>query len=268
MRPFPLGEVTRRSERTAYERDGVIIMRSIVPSEWLDRMRQAIDRMHTAQPEVTIWASRVDVDFDAFARWQVLGQIAAEMMGADQARFFYDQLFVKAAQSDNPTPLHQDLPYWPIEGEDIISIWIPFDRVEASSSVVQYVQGSHRWGKLYEPAPFRKGVPRQAGLGSAGYEVIEDPQAIIDREHILCWEMEPGDVLIHHPLALHFAKANQSKTTQRRAIALRYVGPRAHFVDRAGNFMRRIDKPEFYPTHPIISGAPIIGDDYPLVYPL
>lgn len=258
--------ITRSEDREAYQTNGATVLRGVISQEWLTRMADAIDRIHAGRPDVTIWAARTDPDFAAFARYPLIGQIAAEMMGATQARFYYDQLFVKAAQSDSPTPLHQDLPYWPIEGEEIVSIWIPFDRVQAASSVVQYVKGSHRWGKMFEPAPFRRGMPRPASLGSAGYEVIDDPQAIIDREEILCWEMEPGDVLVHHPLVLHFAKANESKETQRRAIALRYVGTNSQFLDRPGNFTRRPDRPSFYPTHEIITGAPITGEDYPLAW--
>lgn len=254
-------------DRAAYQANGAAVLRGVVAPEWLNRMRLAIDRMHSSDPAITIWPSRTDAEFSAFARCPLFGQIAAQLMGADEARFYYDQLFVKAPQSDSPTPLHQDLPYWPIEGDDVISIWIPFDRVEASSSVVQYVQGSHRWGKLYEPAPFRKGAPPPDSQGSAAYEVIDNPQAIIEREQILCWEMEPGDVLVHHPLVLHFARPNESRSSTRRAIALRYVGPKSQFVDRPGNFMRRSNKPSFYPSHPIITGAQITGDDYPLVWP-
>jgi len=52
------------------------------------------------------------------------------------------------------TPLHHDLPYWPVRGEQIISIWVLFDLATPESGAVTYVRGSHRWGKMYSPAAF------------------------------------------------------------------------------------------------------------------
>lgn len=39
------------------------------------------------------------------------------------------------------TPLHQDLPYWPIRGQQIISIWAGFDPVTEQAGAVQYIRG-------------------------------------------------------------------------------------------------------------------------------
>lgn len=254
------------ADRETYRRDGAIALRGVIPAAWIERMRSAIDRFHSANPQATIWMARMDEDFAALTRCPQVTEIAAELMEVPEVRFFYDQLFVRPAQSQTPTPLHQDLPYWPIEGADIISIWVPFDDVRAGNGVVQYVKGSQLWGKMYEPAPFTPGKARAADAGSAGYEVIEDPDALIEREQVLCWDLSPGDVLVHHPLTLHYALPNTSKAEHRRAVALRYVGPNSQFIDRPGNFMRRDPKPAGWPVHPILTGAPIVGPDYPLVW--
>jgi Phytanoyl-CoA dioxygenase (PhyH) len=114
---------------------------------------------------------------------------------------------------------------------------------------------------------FRKEVgPRAGRVGSAGYEQITDAAALVAANEVLSWELDPGDVLVHHPLTLHFATPNLSANENRRAIALRYVGPDSRFVDRPGNFMRSPNPPPFWPRGPIIAGAPIDGPDYPLVW--
>jgi len=255
-------------EREAYQRDGAIVIRSALDVNWVERMRAAIANLTSSSPSVTLWMARLDPEFAAFAAESGLAELAGELMGAERVNFFYDQLFVKQTRSDNPTPLHQDLPYWPVEGQQIISIWVPFDHVTLENSVVQYVKGSHRWGRMFEPVSFQKdGAKRAARVGSAGYEQIADPAALVAENETLSWELDPGDVLVHHPLTLHFATPNVSASESRRAIALRYVGPDSHFLDRPGNFMRSANPPPFWPRGPIISGAPIDGPDYPLAWP-
>lgn len=253
--------------RDAYSSDGAAVVRNVLPSEWVARMRAAIDRYDASDRWNTVWMSRRDAEFAAFVRSSGLAQVAAELMGVDEVRFLYDQLFVKLPKSDDPTPLHQDLPYWPVEGRDIISIWVPFDPVWAENSVVQYVKGSHLWGRMFEPASFVKGRERNAEeTGSAGYEQIADPQALIDTHEVLCWELGPGDVLVHNPLTLHFSTPNRTEGAQRRAIALRYVGPDSRFLDRPGHFMKRAQLPAHFPQGPIATGTPLGGADYPTVW--
>ncbi|MEM7478182.1 MAG: phytanoyl-CoA dioxygenase family protein, partial [Planctomycetota bacterium] len=40
-------------------------------------------------------------------------------MDSASARFYFDHLFVKQPGTDNPTPWHQDAPYWPFRGRKI-----------------------------------------------------------------------------------------------------------------------------------------------------
>ena len=76
-------------------------------------------------------------------------RIAARMLGADEVRVFYDQVFVKEPQTVEMTDWHQDLPFWPMRGGDIISIWVALTPVSHENSAVEYIAGSHKWGKFY-----------------------------------------------------------------------------------------------------------------------
>ena len=72
-------------------------------------------------------------------------------MRSATVNLLYDQLFVKEPGSSERTPWHQDLPYWPVEGDQILSIWVPFDAATPDNGVVTYVKGSHLWGQKYRP---------------------------------------------------------------------------------------------------------------------
>ena len=45
------------------------------------------------------------------------------MPGVKHLNFFYDQIFVKEPGGTTATPWHQDFPYLPISGDQILRIW-------------------------------------------------------------------------------------------------------------------------------------------------
>jgi len=148
----------------------------VIPQPWIERMRAAIDgALRREGPlavnlaprtkgaffnDLFLW--RLNEDFRAFVFESPLPRLAADILAADEVRLFYDQLFVMEPRGETGTPWHQDLPYWPIRGPDVISIWVPFDSVSPQNGVVSYVKGSHRWDKLIRPTS-----PRLAADGRA-----------------------------------------------------------------------------------------------------
>ncbi len=280
--PHKLEKTISGEDIAAYNRDGAIVVRDAIPMAWIKLMRRAIqtimDRPGDAAVEYTpkgeagryygdffIW--RRNDDFRTFMQDSPLAEVAATIMGAREMHFFYDQLLVKEPGTKEETPWHQDLPYWPLRGEQIISIWVPFDSASADSGVVHYLKGSHKWGKMFAPNSFAS----DSGFGDiykkAGLEPLPENLARDHKHDVIHWDVEPGDIIIHHPLTLHFAPGNASQTGRRRGLALRYVGDDAVFDDRPGTF---IDNPRLKASLPMISlkdGEPLCGDLFPKVWP-
>jgi ectoine hydroxylase-related dioxygenase (phytanoyl-CoA dioxygenase family) len=111
------------------------------------------------------------------------------------------------------------LTFWPIEGTQICSIWVPVDPVTRESSGLEYVRGSHRWNRRfkavspdYHPAPLASNLedPPDIDAHRADYDLVN-------------WDMEPGDVLLFYPLTLHGSRGNSSPR-RRRAFATRWLG--------------------------------------------
>ena len=48
------------------------------------------------------------------------------------------------------TGWHTDQPYWPIIGP-VITTWIALDYVDDENGALEFIPGSHRWGKKYHP---------------------------------------------------------------------------------------------------------------------
>ena len=52
----------------------------------------------------------------------------------------------------------------------------------------------------------------------------------------LSWDMEPGDVIVHHPLAVHGSGKNNSASLRRVAVSTRYYGGDAVWFNRKTGF--------------------------------
>jgi hypothetical protein len=230
----------------AFARDGVVCLRGVFDAAWCRVLHDAaMESMHSGRGRVRepklgeaqgrFYSSVYQSDHDQrLARLRDASpapELAARLMGAQQVRFYYDQLFIKAPGTAAPTPWHNDLPFWPFAGNDLISLWIALTPVSKQTSGVQYVAGSHRWNKM-----FRAVTPDyDPNFMNAEHDVCPDYG---DGSHpevsILSWDMQPGDVLCHHPLTVHGAAGNASATQWRVGLSIRYLGqdvrwdPRPH----------------------------------------
>ena len=240
--------------RAAYARDGVAVLRGVLSTEWIERMRGAIDRVIAAPAETAVeytpagqtgryvgdffvWMR--DPDFAALMLDSPLPSLAAALMQSSVARLFYDQLLVKEPLTQEHTPWHQDLPYWPVRGDDILSLWIPFDTVTLKTGAVQYARGSHLEKQLYAPTPFSADSGYGALYVKMGFPPLPTEDVIRERYELSSWDTEPGDILIHHPLTLHFSAGNLSPDVRRRAVAVRYLGDDARWDARPGTFIEK-----------------------------
>jgi ectoine hydroxylase-related dioxygenase (phytanoyl-CoA dioxygenase family) len=248
----PLNPVTD-AEVAAYERDGVVCLRQVFDARWCELLRDAaMEAMQGGQGRVreprlgegegrfysSVYQSDLDPRFARLRDASPAPEVAARLMGADRVRFFYDQLFIKAPGTAAPTPWHNDLPFWPFRGQHLISLWIALAPVSRQTSGVQYVAGSHRWNKMfraitpdYDPRFMNEAMEVCPDYGDGSH-----PQA-----QILCWDMQPGDVLCHHPLTVHGAAGNASQTQWRIGLSIRYLGadvqwdPRPHTMSLRRN---------------------------------
>jgi ectoine hydroxylase-related dioxygenase (phytanoyl-CoA dioxygenase family) len=77
------------------------------------------------------------------------GQIAADLLGVDAVRMYHDQAIFKEP-GGGPTPFHQDQYYFPLDGDEIITMWLPLTDVTPEMGSLMYGTGTHRLGHLGE----------------------------------------------------------------------------------------------------------------------
>lgn len=276
-----------------YERDGAAVIRGALSQEAVEKLGDAIDRLITAGERGfdvaaagrgrffnDLFTTLEDQDFADFVRNTGLAQLAGRIMGSRRVRFFYDQLLVKEPGTAARTAWHQDLSYWPVRGEQILSIWVPVDPASPENGVVTYVRGSHTRDRMFPMQPFTddeveaEGAPPHFDqrINDAGRDPYDQSSLLSDiREHpdrfdMLTWNVEPGDVIVHHPLVIHGAPGNGSTSQRRRALATRWLGDDVVWDDTRPNFMRMLKGKPGFPYPQLENGGPVDSPLFPLLW--
>lgn len=253
----------------AFLAHGVVCLRGFVTAEWVELLRDAVDAA-IAKPKQDMTAkarngfiteariSNHRGDFRRFIEEAAIGELAASVLGCREVRLYNDTIFVKEPGSPEPTPWHQDLPYFNLSAGQTCSSWLALDRVTAASGAMSFVAGSHLWNKMYQP--------RKLGLDSSpvdNAERFDGPVPDIDAEpaqfNVVSFDLEPGDVTFHHLLTLHKAGPNTTAATRRRAHTMRMVGEDVEWVDRVystGVFSTELK-----------TGDKLRGESFPLLWP-
>lgn len=254
----------------AYREDGIACLRGVFSEDEVALLRAAAERSLTAPSEMTIeiaetrkkpgryffdtFVWRQDPALAGFLSGSGAAEIAGRLMGSAKINLFFDQWLIKEPGTDIETPWHHDMPYWPVDGHQVCSMWIALDPVTEGTGAVEYIKGSHLWGRRFSPSTFSGTVD----FGDR-FEPLPDIEAERDRHEIVRYELQPGDCTVHHGLLVHHAPGNTSRTTRRRAYVVRWAGDDAVFDPRPDV--------QHMPDYPDIAArGPLDSDLWPVVW--
>lgn len=257
-----------------YREEGVICLRGLFETSWLTLLKAGIERNlkawganarhYNAGRDTGFYFADAGVwqnipEYRAFLFQSPAAGIAAKLMSARKVNLFFDNVFIKDGNTAEMTPWHHDLPYMPIDGEQVCSVWLALDEVPIENSV-EYIVGSHRWGKQFRPRNF---FDPQADYDTEGFsdsqlEPIPDFDAMRDQFTIRRWAMSPGDVQVFHGLTVHGSPGN-STLARRRAFVSRWCGEDVRYAWKG---------PETYPVFndcELAVGDVLDSDVFPVV---
>ena len=227
-------------EIEAFHEHGVTVLRGVF-GEWMERLRRGVER-NLADPgpytkgytpeggsgrffgDYCNW-QRIP-EYEDFVRNSPAGAIAGRLMQSRHARFFHEHVLVKEPGTRERTPWHHDQPYYGVDATKSCSLWIPLDPVP-EDTCVEFVAGSHRWGRQFLPRMF------------SGEDYI---RADDDHEHA--------------------APPNLSSTRRRRAFSARFVGDDATYAVRSG----RTSPPFPELVGRLEHGDPLDVPEFPIVW--
>jgi len=256
-----------------FERDGVICVRQAITPVEVDILRSEVDDVlaegtasikdHTERNKsasgrfvsaFNMWPERPRLA-DVASNSQ-LPELVATLMRADKVNLYFDQSFVKEPGTVDPTPWHNDQPFWPIKGRQVVTVWVALDKVTRDSGAVEFVAGSNAWDRWFQPRSFSG---ENELSHNDEFEDVPDIEGNRGDYNIISWDMEPGDVLVFSGMTLHGAHGNASSERRRRGYALRYTGSDVVYDPRAATTSRLL-------SDDIASGAAIDSDSFPVVW--
>jgi ectoine hydroxylase-related dioxygenase (phytanoyl-CoA dioxygenase family) len=218
----------------AFQRDGAVRIPGMFSAAQIEELRAGIDH-NLAHPSSRAKVASTQSDpglfVEDFCNWQEnehyrrfifespLAEAAGHLMRSRSARLYHDHMLTKEPGTRQPTPWHQDQPYYNIEGKQNASFWIPVDPVSRESTL-EFVAGSHS-GPWLMPRSFMDSQAKWFPEGSlADLPNVEARRAEFP---IIGWALEPGDAVCFHMLTLH-ASRGVDGTRRRRVFSVRFLG--------------------------------------------
>ncbi len=256
------------SEIEAYQRDGALVLKGVF-TDWVERLREGFEQNLAKPGPFAIEnvgsgeAGRFFEDycnweriapFSAFVRESPAAAIAGQIMQAREVQMFHEHILVKEPGTAKPTPWHQDLPYYCVDGLQTASYWIPLDPV-TQANTLRVVLGSHRWPRLVRPKRWASSENFYAGD-----DAFMDMPDVEDGSHtILAPELAPGDAVVFDFRTVHGAAGNTGGN-RRRAFSARFFGEDVRYVERPG----RTSPP--FPGIGLATGQRMREDWFPVVW--
>jgi ectoine hydroxylase-related dioxygenase (phytanoyl-CoA dioxygenase family) len=258
-----------------FQRDGVVLLRGVF-ADWVERLRAGLQR-NLDNPQGFAFPCESNPQgepgrfFDSYCNWQLIPEyldyvsescaasIAGQFMAAQRAQFFHEHAFLKAPGTQRATPWHQDLPYYCVDGTQTASVYVSLDRADADVAV-QFVKGSHRWGKLFFPRVFEDGSSfNDDQCDGQQMEPVPDIDARRSEYDIAAWSLEPGDTIVFDFRTLH-GTGDAAVRQQRRAFSTRWLGDDVSYCERPG------ETSPPYTGHGMRPGEPMREDWFPVLW--
>ncbi|TDB84790.1 phytanoyl-CoA dioxygenase family protein [Actinomadura sp. KC216] len=226
-----------------YQRNGYYVSKQVLSDELIDAAVEGSERIYRCDYDERFpWSDnpRVDRSFGvpftdrsrsrtdgyasfhsfglrALARLPIISAIAAALTGAEEIRYWKDQLIYKppARESDENegvTGFHQDKRYWATcKSDRMITAWIPFQDCSTRNGCLVMIKGSHRWRNNHALVTFdEKNMDfiKEKLINTQGDELVEVPM-----------ELKRGQVSFHDCYTIHGSYANRSDSP-RRALSV------------------------------------------------
>ena len=209
--PYPLtGEDVRQ-----YRENGHVHLRGVCTGEEITAFREVLKSVTAERfAGASKMSDRAEDDFSRvfmqtfnlreaderaarFIQSPRFGKIAADLMGVDAVRIYYDKAMFKEPESWI-TPWHQDGPHWPLCTDHVLTMWIPLVDATIDMGPPRFASGTHR-DKVLGP----RGIHRESESFYRDY--IRANRVPVAEE-----EIPAGDATLHNHWVVHGARANTS----------------------------------------------------------
>ncbi len=133
---------------------------------------------------------------------------------------------IKEAGNAKKVSWHQDLTYWGLSSDQLVTAWIALSPATLESGCMQFLPGSHRGGRIAHRDTYAEDNILHRGQ-TVEMEIPED--------QVIAAELRPGQASIHHGWLMHGSGPNSSND-RRIGLTLQYLAPSVKqlYTDKEG----------------------------------
>ena len=229
----------------SFKKNGVTVLREVFSHKWIEELRCGLEynmanpgqyfRQYTKSGDPGQFFGdycnwRRIPQYKRFVRQSPAASIAKAIIGSEKINFFHEHVLVKEPGTLDKTPWHHDQPYYCVNGEDNVSLWVHLDPVPKEWGM-EFIAGSHKWKRWFIPTKFSGGEHETV---EEQFETIPDFDLEREKHTVLAFNLELGDCLAFHFRTIHGAPGTGTANCRRRAISWRWTGDDATFALRKG----------------------------------
>lgn len=236
-----------------FQRDGVVLLKGVF-SNWVDLLRDGLERqlarpLEYAFPCESVPNGESGRFYDSYCNWHRISEylefvvdsqaasMAGKFMRSSVAQFFHEHVFCKEPGTQAATPWHHDLPYYPLEGKQTVSIYVSLDYIPEDTAV-KFVAGSHRWGDIFFARHFVDGT--NYTQNNLGLKSVPDIDRNVGMYDVRSWSLDPGDAILFDFRTLH-GTTSARNLNRRRAFSTRWLGDDVVYMYRPGETSPPLD---------------------------
>ena len=206
-----------QADQEQYRRNGFFFPLRIFSTEEAADHREQLENleakhgpMHYRTKPYLLMKSAIDI-----AQNPVLLDAVESLLGPDI--LLWDSAYViKEPKNKKYVSWHQDLTYWGLDGEELVTAWVALSEVKTENGCMKMFPGSHREGKYEHQDTFGENNILHRG---------QELSIKIDEEQTISVELQPGQVSFHHGWVAHASHPNTTND-RRIGLSLQYLTPR------------------------------------------
>ncbi len=207
-----------------YKRDGYYFPVKMLDDEQVAANRTLLENFETSQGKPIGGALRNKSHLlftwvDDLMRHPKILDAVEDLIGTDILcwnTFFW----VKEPGSESFVSWHQDLRYWGLDTDDLVSVWLALSPATLESGCMRVLPGSHQGDLLPHQDEFKEN-----NLLTRGQEISVQ----VDEAKALAMPLQPGEMSMHNVRLAHASGPNRS-TDRRIGLSLHYMPTRTKQV--------------------------------------
>lgn len=200
-----------------FEQDGYFSPVKILDDEQVSINRTLLERFESSQgkPIGGVQRNKSHLLFkwvDDLMRHDMILDAVEDLIGPDI--LCWNTLFwIKEAGSESFVSWHQDLRYWGLDTDDLVTVWLALSPATLESGCMRVLPGSHRGDLLPHKDEYKTG-----NLLTRGQEIAVE----VDETKTVAMPLQAGEVSLHNVRLAHASTPNRS-TDRRIGLSLHYM---------------------------------------------